>query len=136
MYRAGRPFQAVSDSFAASSEFRRNYGALTNADFVSRVYQNVLHRAADSSGRAYWINRLGRGLSRGGLMSSFSESSEYRRTSDREVKVVLLYRAMYGATPTAAELRAELNALASGQTLTNRVAAILGSSRYQRRAAL
>ncbi|MEL7211003.1 MAG: DUF4214 domain-containing protein, partial [Actinomycetota bacterium] len=50
----GLPYQAVSDAFAASPEFQRQYGALDDGEFVELDYQNVLGRAPDADGRAYW----------------------------------------------------------------------------------
>ena len=47
--RAGSSLKKVSDTFAASSEFKNKYGPLSNTAFVQKVYQNVLHRAPDSA---------------------------------------------------------------------------------------
>jgi len=62
-----------------SSEFYRRAGG-TIPQFVDAVYQSVLGRAADPSGRAYWINRLENGRSVEGVARSLVASSEYRRT--------------------------------------------------------
>jgi hypothetical protein len=68
---------AISSTFASSNEFQAAYGALDDGQFVDLVYQNVLGRAADPGGRAYWISLLGAGLSRGETMTGFSESNEF-----------------------------------------------------------
>ena len=39
----------------------------------------MLGRSADPDGRDYWVGRLDGGVSRGRVMRSFSESSEYQR---------------------------------------------------------
>jgi hypothetical protein len=75
----GTSLDRVSDVFAASSEFRTRYGSLDDAHFVALVYQNVLGRSADPSGRVFWVGRMRAGLSRGRVMRYFSESSEYQR---------------------------------------------------------
>lgn len=71
------PYRAISDAFAASSEFQQRYGNLSNDGFVDLVYQNVLGRPADAAGRAYWIGEMARGVSRGQIMLGFSESAEF-----------------------------------------------------------
>ena len=63
-----------------SSEFYRRAGG-TVPQFVDAVYQSVLGRAADPSGRQYWINRLNAGRSVEGVARSLVASSEYRRTT-------------------------------------------------------
>jgi hypothetical protein len=40
-------------------EFQAKYGAApTNADIVTRFYENVLHRAPEQEGYQYWLNVL------------------------------------------------------------------------------
>ncbi|MEM7340727.1 MAG: DUF4214 domain-containing protein [Actinomycetota bacterium] len=71
------PYQAVSDSFAGSSEFAATYGPLSDNDFVTVVYRNVMGRDPDAAGRAYWVGQLRSGVSRGSMMLAFSESDEF-----------------------------------------------------------
>lgn len=75
----GESMPSVSEHFARSGEFRRMYGSLSNTAFVNLVYRNVLGRNADAGGRNYWVGRLNRGLSRGGMMAHFSESYEFKQ---------------------------------------------------------
>ena len=75
----GTSLDGVSEAFAGSSEFRTRYGALDDVEFVDLVYENVLGRSADPGGRDHWVGRLEAGVSRGRVMRSFSESSEYQR---------------------------------------------------------
>ena len=74
---SGLSYQAMSEAFAASDEFRRRYGSLGNGEFVDLIYQNVLGRAADAPGRAHWLAALDGGTGRGRMMLSFSESDEF-----------------------------------------------------------
>ncbi len=69
---------AISNSFAESQEFKQRYGSLDNARFIELIYRNVLGRAAEASGRRYWIGQLGAGRSRGEIMIGFSNSDEFR----------------------------------------------------------
>lgn len=75
--QSGMSVQAASQFFSESSEFKNRYGALDNGQFVDLVYQNVLGRAPDSSGRAHWVTALSGGQSRGSVMIGFSESNEF-----------------------------------------------------------
>ena len=45
--------------------------AKTNADFVEALYQQVLGRAADADGKAFWLNALANGTSRDELKANF-----------------------------------------------------------------
>lgn len=92
--RAGWSLNRISAEFAAATEFKNRYGSLTSGQFVDLVYRNVLGRAPDSSGRAYWEDRLSRGMPRGELMTGFSESAEYRAKTGAGVSVVSLYDGM------------------------------------------
>jgi len=74
---AGLSYAAVSDAFAASTEFSQRYGNLSDSDFVELVYRNVLGRAADAHGQEHWLSRLNAGTSRGTVMLGFSESPEF-----------------------------------------------------------
>lgn len=51
----------------ASAEFQRLYGAdVSDEDFLTRVYQNVLLREPDPTGYAYWLDQL-QGTNNSGL---------------------------------------------------------------------
>jgi Ca2+-binding RTX toxin-like protein len=66
-------------AFVGSAEFLQKYGNLTNADFVSLIYQNVLGRQADSGGAAFWTGALNtESMSRAGALIGFSESPEHQ----------------------------------------------------------
>ncbi|WP_153110561.1 DUF4214 domain-containing protein [Propionivibrio limicola] len=49
----------IAADFALSTEFETNYPvSMTNAEFVDAIYTNVLGRAADDAGKAYWVAQL------------------------------------------------------------------------------
>lgn len=75
----GLPVAAVSEQFAASTEFRNRYGALDDRGFITTTYRNVLGRDPDAGGLAHWLDVLGRGTSRGAVMLGFSNSPEFVR---------------------------------------------------------
>ena len=67
----------VVNAFINSAEFAKAYGSnLSNSALVNALYNNVLHRAGDASGSAYWINALDNGTSRAQVLEFFSESPE------------------------------------------------------------
>jgi hypothetical protein len=68
----------VSAGFVGSAEFKSVYGQNpTNAEVVTRFYQNVLHRDPEQGGYDYWMNQLQSGLqTRTQVLTGFSESPE------------------------------------------------------------
>jgi hypothetical protein len=69
---------AVAQGFVNSAEFKAVYGASpTNAQIVTRFYDNVLGRAAESGGYNYWLGVLDSGQAAvAGVLAAFSESPE------------------------------------------------------------
>lgn len=74
----GTNLQNVAAGFMNSPEFIKLYGSSNpdNASFVTRLYQNVLHRAPDQSGFEYHMASLSHGTSKAQVMTGFSESPE------------------------------------------------------------
>ena len=75
---AGLNLVNVAAGFVGSDEFKGLYGASpTNAQFVTRLYDNVLHRASDDAGHAYWTDLLDTNqISKADALASFAESAE------------------------------------------------------------
>ncbi|MBI3230674.1 MAG: DUF4214 domain-containing protein [Burkholderiales bacterium] len=66
----------VASAFVSSSEFQAA-GNFSNAQFVGKLYENVLHRTPDASGLAYWANQLNiQQMSKPQVLAGFSESME------------------------------------------------------------
>jgi uncharacterized protein YkwD len=78
---AGFPLGQISAEFIKSAEFRSTYGSLTDRDFITMVYRNVLGRVPDTGGYDYWVDKMQRGMGRGGIMTNFSESAEFKSTT-------------------------------------------------------
>jgi Ca2+-binding RTX toxin-like protein len=73
----GMTLQKVATGFIGSTEFQNLYGASpTDTAFVNLLYQNVLNREPDTGGEAYWLDELGRGMTREMALIGFSESAE------------------------------------------------------------
>jgi hypothetical protein len=102
--RRGARIATIAEQFARSDEFRRRYGSLGNRAFVERIYQNVLGRAGDAGGIAFWTKRLDTGkATRGGVLAGFSESTEHVRRTNPIVKPLTVTFLMLDRRPTAAE---------------------------------
>ncbi len=72
----GATLRDIAASFSGAAEFENRYGDVTNGAFVDLLYQNVLNRAADAEGRAFWLGLLDGGTPRADLIVEFSESAE------------------------------------------------------------
>lgn len=67
----------VSAAFAQSPEFIDTYGDLDDEAFIDLVYLNVLDRAPDEGGQAFWLDELANGRERGTVMALFNDSPEF-----------------------------------------------------------
>jgi hypothetical protein len=54
----GESLPQIAGQFVASAEFATDYGSLSASEFVTALYENVLHRAPDPSGFSYWVSAL------------------------------------------------------------------------------
>jgi hypothetical protein len=124
--RRGVSVDAVSQSFATAAEFRTRYGALNDGQFVDRVYLNVLGRPADASGKSYWVGRLRAGVSRGKVMTGFSESPENKTATKRTTDIVLVIHLLLDRRPST-------NDLGWGGSRAEQVRIALTSAEYDRR---
>ena len=130
----GRTLVKISQSFATSSEFIRNYGSLSNAGFVDRVYRNVLGRGPDAGGAAYWKGKLDTGTPRGQVMANFSQSSEYLRKTNNGVYVVGIHEALLQRAAATDVYTLYEAALTNGSTsLTALSNTLFSSTEYQNR---
>ncbi|MGN0348859.1 MAG: DUF4214 domain-containing protein [Roseburia sp.] len=65
----------VAVGFIMSQEYLGK--ATTHEEYVDMLYSTVMGREADEAGRAYWVNRLENGMSRGGILAGFVGSPEF-----------------------------------------------------------
>jgi subtilisin-like proprotein convertase family protein/subtilisin family serine protease len=68
----------VAKGFVSSAEFQSLYGVSpSNAELVTHLYSNVLHRAPDAGGAAYWLGLLdSHAIDAAEALRNFSESAE------------------------------------------------------------
>lgn len=129
-YRTGTRLIDISQQFARSNEFQTTYGSTTPEQFVTLVYQNVLERNPDSAGLSFWAGRVRSGMPRGQVMTSFSESSEGRRTIGPRSGAILVALGMYGKIPSAALFDAIVADRLAGFPREITVAYVLGAPEY------
>jgi serralysin len=73
----GLTLTQVASNFIASPEFQRTYGNVDDTQFVTLLYQNVLHRAPDAGGLQFHLDEMHvQGQSRADVLVHFSESPE------------------------------------------------------------
>jgi hypothetical protein len=75
----GGALSSLASGFLSSEEFAARFGdaSADDAAFVDRLYQNVLGRAGEAEGRAFWGDSLGKGCTRAEVLAAFSESAEH-----------------------------------------------------------
>jgi hypothetical protein len=74
----GQSLEWVSTQFQNSAEFKLRYGTnVSNEQFVTLLYQNVLHRAPDTDGMTAWKGALDTNAQTPSqVLAGFSESTE------------------------------------------------------------
>ncbi len=75
--RGGANPDDLSWGFARSAEFQARYGELSNEDFLAVLYQNMLGRAGEPIGVAYWLDEMANGLSQSGVVRWIVANDEF-----------------------------------------------------------
>lgn len=73
----GMTIDQVANGFINSAEFKALYGSNpTGTQFLTLLYNNVLHRAPDTTGYNNWLNGLAQGMTHEQALIGFSQSAE------------------------------------------------------------
>jgi hypothetical protein len=140
---AGTSLQAAADGFVKSTEFQAVYGNLSNTDFVTLLYHNVLHRDPDAGGLSTWVTELQGGVSRALVVLGFSESPEDVSALAAPVQqglwigdaaaaqVARLYDTVFSRLPDASGLANWTHSLESGVSLQAVANGFVGSQEFQ-----
>lgn len=73
----GASLLSVAAGFISSPEFQKLYGAnVSDRDYVTKLYNNVLDRNPDQGGYDFWLGALNNGVTREDILVNFSESKE------------------------------------------------------------
>lgn len=119
----GLSANAFALAFAQSPEYQAIYDGLNNADFIQKLYENVLDRTGSSVEINGWTNALAEGLSRTDALSAIVQSSEARilnfGTGSDPIDAALfrLYETAFGRTPDISGLAAWHDAMSNGMSL-------------------
>ena len=122
--REGRALWRFRAQLFGSPEYFNKAGG-TNESYVVKAYSDVLGRAPDPSGRAYWTNKLNNGADRGSVALQFINSPEARRrlVDDQFLRFLDRY-------PTAAEQTTWVAQIPSSDGEQRLVAFLVNSSAY------
>lgn len=78
----GSTLDQIAEAFINSKEFQDLYAtSTTNQQFLTTLYNNVLHRTPDTAGSEYWLAAFQRGATKTALLVEFSESQENKAST-------------------------------------------------------
>lgn len=73
----GNTLAGIAGGFINSGEFLTNYGSdISNSQFITNLYSNMLGRAPDAEGYEYWLKEMQNGATKEQTLINFSESAE------------------------------------------------------------
>ena len=133
--RGGMSLNAISVVFASTGEFQSIYGSsLTNTQFVTKLYLNMLSRNPDPVELANWVAQLDSGaMTRGKMTFKFSKSPEFKQASSSEVIVIMMYYAMLRQVPDPNGLTSWVARLDAGSAPLSLIDALLAAPQYHSR---
>jgi hypothetical protein len=110
---AGLSVEELAARFIDSDEYRSLYGTgLSPEAFLKRVYENVLGRAPDPAGLAWWVNQMQTNPDKtpAKVLADFSESAENKTGTAAELAQGVKYIA-FGSKPAQPTAQDQLLAL-------------------------
>jgi hypothetical protein len=125
--RTGRSLRKFRAQIFGSNQYFTMKGA-TNASYVVAAYADVLGRAPDPSGAAYWTNKINTGTERGVVAEQFLATTEARRSIVTDQFLRFLDR-----KPTTAESDYWVGILGTAQGEQELIASLTGSAAYYNR---
>lgn len=82
----GTSMADVALGFVQSNEFRQLNPSGDTPSMLNNYYKNVLHRAPDATGLAYWTNAAANGQSSHSILMAFAESNENMASTSAATK--------------------------------------------------
>ena len=134
----GMGLSQVATGFINSAEFKALYGNNpTNSEFVTLLYDNVLHRAPDTAGYTDWMNGLSSGMAREQALIGFSESTENKVAlmafdmNGNMGQVYRLYQAAFDRTPDTGGVGDWTQGMNNGMTLNQVATGFINSPEFK-----
>ena len=135
---SGTGLSQVASGFINSAEFKALYGNNpSNSEFVTLLYDNVLHRAPDAGGYSYWMEQLSSGMTRENVLIGFSESVENKvalmafSMDGNMGKDYRLYQAAFDRQPDVSGLDYWYHQMNSGVTLEQVASGFINSTEFK-----
>ena len=135
---SGMGLSQVATGFINSAEFKALYGNNpSNAEFVTLLYDNVLHRTPDAGGYSYWMEQLSSGMTRENVLIGFSESTENKvalmafSMDGNMGKDYRLYQAAFDRKPDVSGLDYWYHQMNSGVTLQQVASGFINSAEFK-----
>ncbi|MGI9597395.1 MAG: DUF4214 domain-containing protein [Acidimicrobiales bacterium] len=121
----GHRLEDIAEWFAESNEFDKRYGSADFSTFLDQLYVDVLGRAPDQEGKAYWLALLDADeITRGTVVVYFTESAEMLRVAQPRTELTVIRRALGQDRPTDDEV-AEWQALRASTDLETAIDGLL-----------
>lgn len=121
--RAGLTSEPMAGVLIESKEFA-SQGALSDAQFIDRIYRNARGQAPAPAVTQYWLDQLAGGRSRASMAASFIDSAGVIDATWHELEVLQAYRATLNRLPTDAEWNQWRDRMNGGLLLAEVVGAI------------
>ena len=121
---SGLTDEQLEAAFIGSAEFYNHAGG-SNRGWVDEMYFDLLGRAPDAAGEAYWVNVLALGFSRSLAASGFAASAEREGATVRNDYLTFL-----GRLPGQSEVDAWVQAFRRGLVNEQIVAGFVASDEY------
>lgn len=85
--KAGHSNVDVATGMLGSSDYAAGHGTLTDAAFISSLYEGALGRMPESTGLSVWEDALASGMSRAAVATDIAESSEAKQHHLADIEV-------------------------------------------------
>lgn len=124
LMRNGLTDEQLEAAFIGSPEFYSHSGGSDRA-WVDEMYFDLLGRAPDAAGEAYWVNVLAHGGNRSQVAAGFAASVERESQTVRNDYLTYL-----GRQPSQNEVNYWVNSFRNGSSNEQLVAGFVGSNEY------
>jgi hypothetical protein len=133
LVRQGTSLQEIGNTFVTSDEFVNTNGLLSTQEFIEMLYGSILNRSADEAGISFWIDQLNDGLSRGNVLSQFTNSLEFEVNSRPQILATILSLGILGAPPNEQTLNDLMQDINNATPLIEIIGTLFDSEIYSGR---